>query len=147
MDGAWGHVHSISWRFILKVNNRADIIIKMLIYTFLSSCLQNAQMSYCSTYCVLNYECNWCFRFKLIQKNCFKVRSSWEAKLEGTGKLITILYRSIIYYFTTTVCAVILGIILVTTIRPGSGQNSTKQGGQKVTRDVLTADTLLDLIR
>lgn len=56
-------------------------------------------------------------------------------------------YRSIIYYFTTTVCAVILGIILVTTIRPGSGQNNTQTGGKKVTRDVLTADTLLDLIR
>ncbi|CAO1375909.1 unnamed protein product [Diamesa serratosioi] len=55
--------------------------------------------------------------------------------------------RSIIYYFTTTVCAVILGIILVTTIRPGSGQNSTQTGGKKITRDVLTADTLLDLIR
>lgn len=55
--------------------------------------------------------------------------------------------RSIIYYFTTTVCAVILGIILVTVIRPGDGHNTNLKGDQKVTRDVLTADTLLDLVR
>jgi Na+/H+-dicarboxylate symporter len=54
--------------------------------------------------------------------------------------------RSIIYYFTTTVCAVILGIILVSVIRPGDGQGKMDKT-QKVTRDVLTADTLLDLVR
>ena len=56
-------------------------------------------------------------------------------------------YRSIVYYFTTTVCAVILGIILVTVIRPGDGHNDNLKGDSKVTRDVLTADTLLDLVR
>ncbi|CRL04129.1 CLUMA_CG017240, isoform A [Clunio marinus] len=56
--------------------------------------------------------------------------------------------RSIVYYFTTTVCAVILGIILVNIIRPGDGNDALKnKSGPKVTRDVLTADTLLDLVR
>jgi solute carrier family 1 (glial high affinity glutamate transporter), member 3 len=54
--------------------------------------------------------------------------------------------RSIIFYFCTTVCAVVLGIILVSVIRPGDGGYAkTSKGG--VTRQVLTADTLLDLIR
>lgn len=63
--------------------------------------------------------------------------------LSMSGKIAS---RSIIYYMTTTVSAVILGIILVVTIRPGDG---TTVGEQKatVTRTVLTADTLLDLIR
>lgn len=34
-----------------------------------------------------------------------------------------IAFRAIVYYFTTTICAVVLGIILVSTIRPGSGPN------------------------
>uniref|UniRef100_U5EQT9 Amino acid transporter n=1 Tax=Corethrella appendiculata TaxID=1370023 RepID=U5EQT9_9DIPT len=58
-----------------------------------------------------------------------------------------IAFRSIIYYFTTTVCAVILGIILVCTIRPGAGQQMGDMKGKGTTRNVLTADTLLDLIR
>jgi Na+/H+-dicarboxylate symporter len=56
-------------------------------------------------------------------------------------------HRSIIYYFTTTVCAVILGIILVTVLQPGRGHQTDLKSDQKVSRDVLTADTLLDLVR
>lgn len=55
--------------------------------------------------------------------------------------------RSIIYYFTTTICAVILGIVLVTVFQPGKGHKADLKGDTKVTRDVLTADTLLDLVR
>ncbi|KAG5682974.1 hypothetical protein PVAND_012288 [Polypedilum vanderplanki] len=55
--------------------------------------------------------------------------------------------RSIIYYFTTTICAVILGILLVTVFKPGKGYQTEVQNDAKVTRDVLTADTLLDLVR
>jgi len=56
--------------------------------------------------------------------------------------------RAIAYYLLTTVMAVILGIILVTTIRPGGdgiqdGQNSTASATRKIT----TPDTFLDLIR
>lgn len=65
---------------------------------------------------------------------------SLKLKLSNAG-------RSIIYYFTTTICAVILGIILVTVIRPGEGQQTKSSEGGKITRDVLTADTLLDLVR
>ncbi|XP_044263199.1 excitatory amino acid transporter 3 [Tribolium madens] len=59
--------------------------------------------------------------------------------------------RAILYYATTTVCAVILGIILVITIKPGAGaiaataSELSKDEGLK--RKVLTQDTLLDLIR
>lgn len=45
----------------------------------------------------------------------------------------------------TTVCAVILGIILVTTIQPGSG--ATPEQGNKVERNITTEDTLMDLVR
>lgn len=57
--------------------------------------------------------------------------------------------RAIIYYMTTTVCAVMLGIALVTTIKPGkdpeaaNSLNTTKV----VMKDTLTSDTLLDLVR
>lgn len=57
------------------------------------------------------------------------------------------LNRSIIYYFTTTVCAVVLGIILVTVFQPGKGHATDLKSETKVSRDVLTADTLLDLVR
>ncbi|ETN59288.1 excitatory amino acid transporter 3 [Anopheles darlingi] len=57
-----------------------------------------------------------------------------------------IAFRAIVYYFTTTICAVILGIILVSTIRPGSGRD-VSVSGKATTRQVLTADTLLDLVR
>lgn len=56
--------------------------------------------------------------------------------------------RSIIFYATTTVCAVVLGIILVWTIKPGTGGTKDikkeKNDPQKV---VLTTDTLMDLGR
>lgn len=78
-----------------------------------------------------------------------KIALRWvaESSVNYIKSLISLNSRSIIYYFTTTVCAVILGIILVTVIRPGDGQNTQLQGGGKITRDVLTADTLLDLVR
>lgn len=68
----------------------------------------------------------------------------------GLSKKIAI--RSILYYATTTVCAVVLGIILVVSIRPGEGTASWKpidedDSGRILTRHVLTQDTLLDLIR
>ncbi|CAK9799309.1 Excitatory amino acid transporter 1 [Anthophora quadrimaculata] len=54
--------------------------------------------------------------------------------------------RAIVYYMVTTVSAVILGIILVITIQPGVGNNpniKTKEHSQ----NVLTVDTLMDLVR
>lgn len=56
--------------------------------------------------------------------------------------------RAIIYYFTTTISAVILGIILVTTIGPGLGQKTIKNIDDNAEqKPVYTADTLLDLVR
>ena len=56
--------------------------------------------------------------------------------------------RAVVYYMATTVLAVILGIILVTTIRPGAGgiaQEDLQEQGTK--RNITTADTLMDLLR
>lgn len=56
--------------------------------------------------------------------------------------------RSILYYSATTVSAVVLGIILVLTIRPGVGATPWEGKDSKVvSREVLTQDTLLDLVR
>ncbi|KAK2576396.1 hypothetical protein KPH14_005740 [Odynerus spinipes] len=57
--------------------------------------------------------------------------------------------RSIYYYGTTTISAVILGIILVLVIRPGeiSGHSFDVRKNLMPSRNVTTADTLLDLIR
>lgn len=55
--------------------------------------------------------------------------------------------RAITYYFTTTISAVVLGIILVTTIRPGSAEFTKEAPSGGMQRVVLTQDTLLDLIR
>lgn len=58
-------------------------------------------------------------------------------------------FRAILYYMVTTVMAVVLGIILVITIRPGGdGLDSSDPNPTKPqTRAVTTADTLLDLVR
>lgn len=61
-----------------------------------------------------------------------------------------IAFRAIFYYSITTLLAVTLGIILVLTIRPG-GEAGKKYQDIKLkkieVRKVLTADTILDLIR
>ncbi|KZC06582.1 PREDICTED: excitatory amino acid transporter 1 [Dufourea novaeangliae] len=57
--------------------------------------------------------------------------------------------RSIYYYASTTISAVVLGIILVLIIRPGefSHHSLTTNDNIKPPRNVTTVDTLLDLIR
>ncbi|XP_012276011.1 excitatory amino acid transporter 1 [Orussus abietinus] len=57
--------------------------------------------------------------------------------------------RSVYYYGTTTISAVILGIILVLIIRPGvsTGHSFVAQPELVKSRNVTTADTILDLIR
>lgn len=52
--------------------------------------------------------------------------------------------RALIYYFTTTIIAVVLGIILVVSIRPGDGKGDKKGTESKHVQPV---DSLLDLIR
>ncbi|XP_052095353.1 excitatory amino acid transporter 1-like isoform X2 [Mytilus californianus] len=54
--------------------------------------------------------------------------------------------RAVVYYLTTTLCAVIIGIILVVTIRPGErGGKDIDKGGSSKDADAL--DSLFDLIR
>lgn len=69
--------------------------------------------------------------------------------LKASGKIGG---RAIAYYMITTFMAVILGIILVMTIRPGADRNesnameSVHQTSTKL-RSTTTTDTMLDLIR
>ncbi len=56
--------------------------------------------------------------------------------------------RAVVYYMTTTIMAVILGIVLVTTIKPGErSADPTTQDISSDQRNVTTADTLMDLVR
>ncbi|RZC34957.1 SDF domain containing protein [Asbolus verrucosus] len=58
--------------------------------------------------------------------------------------------RAIVYYITTTFVAVILGIALVASIKPGSGhsgESNTDAGHTEAQRNVTTVDTLLDLVK
>lgn len=66
--------------------------------------------------------------------------------LSMSSKIAT---RAIAYYFITTVSAVVLGICLVTTIRPGQGAKIVETRMESVDKasKVLTPDTLMDLIR
>ena len=64
--------------------------------------------------------------------------------LSVSGRIGT---RAIVYYMTTTVSAVILGIILVLTIHPGEGSDKGIVRASKGVRHVTTADMLMDLIR
>ncbi|CAL1679158.1 unnamed protein product [Lasius platythorax] len=53
--------------------------------------------------------------------------------------------RAIGYYMATTICAVILGIILVVSIQPGVGSSAAES--KKPAQNVSTIDTLMDLVR
>ena len=65
------------------------------------------------------------------------------AELKAPGMLGL---RAVVYYLTTTLLAVILGVILVVTIKPGQG--TTKENNSTAaTINVNPADSLLDLIR
>ncbi|MBN3283698.1 EAA3 protein, partial [Polyodon spathula] len=55
--------------------------------------------------------------------------------------------RAVVYYFSTTIIAVILGIVLVMTIKPGMSQSADDIDRTGSTPEVNTVDALLDLIR
>uniref|UniRef100_A0A182Q9C9 Amino acid transporter n=1 Tax=Anopheles farauti TaxID=69004 RepID=A0A182Q9C9_9DIPT len=56
--------------------------------------------------------------------------------------------RAVLYYLVTTVLAVILGIVLVVTIKPGSNREDEEvESDPSQQRNVTTVDTLLDLVR
>ena len=60
-------------------------------------------------------------------------------------------FRALCYYFSTTIIAVLIGICLVTLIKPGVGKEANTNNALKVPIDtnriINTHDTLLDLIR
>uniref|UniRef100_A0A8C7MIW8 Amino acid transporter n=2 Tax=Oncorhynchus TaxID=8016 RepID=A0A8C7MIW8_ONCKI len=55
--------------------------------------------------------------------------------------------RAVVYYFSTTIIAVILGIVLVMTIKPGVSQEAEHIDRTGTTPNVTTVDTLLDLYK
>ncbi|XP_072928639.1 excitatory amino acid transporter 3 isoform X3 [Hemitrygon akajei] len=55
--------------------------------------------------------------------------------------------RAVVYYFSTTIVAVILGIVLVMTIKPGVSQKAEEIDRSGSTPEVTTVDALLDLLR
>lgn len=55
--------------------------------------------------------------------------------------------RAVVYYFSTTVIAVILGIVLVVSIKPGVTQKVNDINRTGKTPEVSTMDAMLDLIR
>ncbi|XP_033101648.1 excitatory amino acid transporter 2-like [Anneissia japonica] len=64
---------------------------------------------------------------------------------KSSGKLG---FRTLLYYFCTTMIAVLIGIILVLTIRPGKSTSAKEElGGKGVSSDVTTLDAILDLLR
>ena len=55
--------------------------------------------------------------------------------------------RAIVYYMSTTVSAVVLGIVLVLSIRPGDQADANTTASGRQIRQVTTADMLMDLVR
>jgi len=55
--------------------------------------------------------------------------------------------RALVYYITTTSCAVVIGICCVLAIHPGDPSIKGKLGAGEEDRRVLTIDAFLDLIR
>ncbi|KAM7287812.1 excitatory amino acid transporter 3 [Ixodes scapularis] len=78
----------------------------------------------------------------LITSSMVAAVGSLDARLSGKIGL-----RAVVYYFTTTFMAIVLGIVLVLAIQPGSGDSKMPASGTSKARLVTTADTLMDLIR
>ncbi|XP_012940660.1 excitatory amino acid transporter [Aplysia californica] len=55
--------------------------------------------------------------------------------------------RAIVYYFATTFCAIVLGIILVVSIHPGYEDNSLRKRSKTEKHPPTSLDAFLDLIR
>lgn len=64
---------------------------------------------------------------------------------KSSGKMGTL---ALFYYFSTTIIATIIGIILVVTIHPGNpNQKSIKYSAAKEPNTIKTLDAMLDIIR
>lgn len=84
-----------------------------------------------------------CLILPLIVSSLVSAIASLDLSLSGR-----IAARTVAFYLTTTFFSVVLGIIMVVTIRPGKNQNESDiDSGVTSVRNVTTADTLLDLVR
>lgn len=84
-----------------------------------------------------------CLILPLIFSSLVYAMASIDTKLSGK-----IGFRTVVYYIGTTVLAIILGIILVMTIRPGYSTVAIEEESQiGQSRKLTTIDTILDLIR
>lgn len=63
---------------------------------------------------------------------------------KATGKIGR---RTVLYYFTTTLLAVVLGIVLVISIRPGDWGDKGDTENEKISKPRRNLDSFLDLIR
>lgn len=77
----------------------------------------------------------------LIFSSLISAIGSLDLKLSGR-----IGVRAIAYYLSTTICAVILGIIIVVIVHPGKGHTDLVAKAS-LSRNVTTVDTLMDLFR
>lgn len=63
---------------------------------------------------------------------------------KATGKIGR---RTVLYYLTTTLLAVILGIVLVVSIRPGESGDKGSVDDERISKPRRNLDSFLDLIR
>ena len=87
--------------------------------------------------------CLKCLTIPLIVSSLVSALGNLDLKLSGQiGK------RALVYYLSTTAIAISLGIFLVLTLHPGSGEKEKAKGdAPRLSRNITTPDTLLDLIR
>ncbi|XP_065299415.1 excitatory amino acid transporter 3-like isoform X1 [Dermacentor albipictus] len=78
----------------------------------------------------------------LITSSMVAAVGALDARLSGRIGL-----RAVVYYFSTTFLAIVLGIVLVTGLQPGAGDSDASTSKESKARLVTTADTLMDLIR
>lgn len=76
----------------------------------------------------------------LIVSSLISAVGSLDVRLVGT-----IGYRAVAYHLFSTGCAVLMGVILVVIIHPGEFRE--KLSPSERTREITTADTLMDLVR
>ena len=55
--------------------------------------------------------------------------------------------RALVYYSVTTCIAVVIGVILVLSIRPGRAETKSALGEGDAKPDITTLDAVLDLLR
>lgn len=106
-------------------------------------------MSYRAIVGLVYYQCYWRSGLKHVQQNCYQVGGRDDQNKICEIKFLITSFRAIAYYFITTISAVVLGICLVTTIRPGQGAKIVETRMESVDKasKVLTPDTLMDLVR